>query len=513
MVLEGRAQQRLSSSCIFGSLKPTAGCTSTWATARRGSSRLAAANGMSSTARQCCSAAPSSPVPCRTRIPAIFRGCGIRADRRSRTRPLVLAWLVQALIQADVPHPILALLAEQGSAKSSVTGHGACRCWTRRRCRCGNHPATERVGDRRVRELGGRAGQPLGERCRSGCLTGCAARRPAMGMCGDSSTPIPTSRWSVPAGGDRQRRRRRGGPRRSRRAAAAGGPGSGRPNGAARRNWPRVVPTRTRTFFGALLDLAAKVHHRLPAVEWTTCRGWPTSRRCSPRWTRCWEREGLARYRRAVEAGRGRHPRPPVHQRAGRAGNCRSPSGRRRNTGRAETNRHRTGNLRGSGRRTPAPSTGQLTRHAPALRAQGWTSRTTPAAITATGCSGPSDHQRWTAILTRKTRRLATRTDSRTSGTPSQRESEPEKPASQHGVLTRGNSQPSRNSQPEMPLTSADEPASHASHENTPSLDRPPLFPRCERAPARSDTRLCDYCTTRQRTVHAAEVRLGEDAS
>ena len=34
-------------------------------------------------------------------------------------RPLVLAWLVQALIQADVPHPVLALIAEHGSIKSS----------------------------------------------------------------------------------------------------------------------------------------------------------------------------------------------------------------------------------------------------------------------------------------------------------------------------------------------------------------------------------------------------------
>jgi hypothetical protein len=34
-------------------------------------------------------------------------------------RPLVLAWLVQALIQADVPHPVLALLAEHGAIKST----------------------------------------------------------------------------------------------------------------------------------------------------------------------------------------------------------------------------------------------------------------------------------------------------------------------------------------------------------------------------------------------------------
>lgn len=34
-------------------------------------------------------------------------------------RPLVLAWLVQGLIQTDVPHPVLALLAEHGSVKST----------------------------------------------------------------------------------------------------------------------------------------------------------------------------------------------------------------------------------------------------------------------------------------------------------------------------------------------------------------------------------------------------------
>jgi hypothetical protein len=36
-------------------------------------------------------------------------------------RPLVLAWLVQALIQVDVSHPVLALLAEHGSIKSAST--------------------------------------------------------------------------------------------------------------------------------------------------------------------------------------------------------------------------------------------------------------------------------------------------------------------------------------------------------------------------------------------------------
>ncbi len=36
-------------------------------------------------------------------------------------RPLVLAWLVTALIQPNVAHAILALLAEHGSAKSTMT--------------------------------------------------------------------------------------------------------------------------------------------------------------------------------------------------------------------------------------------------------------------------------------------------------------------------------------------------------------------------------------------------------
>ena len=35
-------------------------------------------------------------------------------------RPVLLAVMVQALIQIDVPHPVLALFAEQGSAKSST---------------------------------------------------------------------------------------------------------------------------------------------------------------------------------------------------------------------------------------------------------------------------------------------------------------------------------------------------------------------------------------------------------
>ncbi|WP_207548942.1 ATP-binding protein, partial [Mycolicibacterium fortuitum] len=36
-------------------------------------------------------------------------------------RPVLLAWLVAVLILVDAPHPILALLAEQGAAKSSIT--------------------------------------------------------------------------------------------------------------------------------------------------------------------------------------------------------------------------------------------------------------------------------------------------------------------------------------------------------------------------------------------------------
>lgn len=39
----------------------------------------------------------------------------------TKDRPLLLAWLVAALVQLDVPHTVLALIAEQGSAKSSVT--------------------------------------------------------------------------------------------------------------------------------------------------------------------------------------------------------------------------------------------------------------------------------------------------------------------------------------------------------------------------------------------------------
>lgn len=36
-------------------------------------------------------------------------------------RPVLLAWLVAALIAPDIPHPVLGLFAEQGSAKSSTT--------------------------------------------------------------------------------------------------------------------------------------------------------------------------------------------------------------------------------------------------------------------------------------------------------------------------------------------------------------------------------------------------------
>jgi Protein of unknown function (DUF3631) len=38
---------------------------------------------------------------------------------------------------------------------------------------------------------------------------------------------------------------------------------------------------------------------------------------------------------------------------------------------------------------------------------------------------------------------------------------------------------------------------------------RPALCPNCSRAPARSDTGLCDFCTARKQAVDAAQARLG----
>jgi hypothetical protein len=42
---------------------------------------------------------------------------------------------------------------------------------------------------------------------------------------------------------------------------------------------------------------------------------------------------------------------------------------------------------------------------------------------------------------------------------------------------------------------------------------RPSLCPKCQRVPARSDSGLCDYCTTRQQAVEAAKAQLDGTAS
>ncbi|WP_370501191.1 toprim domain-containing protein [Mycolicibacterium sp. jd] len=57
------------------------------------------------------------PAPRAGELAALWEFVAVAAE----DRPLVLAWLVAALVQVDVPHPILALLAEQGATKSTVT--------------------------------------------------------------------------------------------------------------------------------------------------------------------------------------------------------------------------------------------------------------------------------------------------------------------------------------------------------------------------------------------------------
>jgi hypothetical protein len=64
-------------------------------------------------------AAMPTPVAGDDDMPALWDFIGVsEADR-----PLILAWLVHALIQPDVAHTILLLAAEHGSAKSTITRH------------------------------------------------------------------------------------------------------------------------------------------------------------------------------------------------------------------------------------------------------------------------------------------------------------------------------------------------------------------------------------------------------
>ena len=72
-----------------------------------------------------------------------FRRC-VLLNVADADRPVLAAWLVSVLVP-EIPHPIPALLGEQGTGKPPrlASWRG---CWTRRPCRCGNPRGTPNRG-------------------------------------------------------------------------------------------------------------------------------------------------------------------------------------------------------------------------------------------------------------------------------------------------------------------------------------------------------------------------------
>jgi Domain of unknown function (DUF3854) len=103
-------------------------------------------------------------------------------------RPLVLAWLVSALMQVEVAHPILALVAEHGSIESTTTKH-LVTLSTRPTRWCGKRLATPKSGSPRPTRAGWSAWTTCPAPSRSGSPIACAVHQLATATCAVSSTP------------------------------------------------------------------------------------------------------------------------------------------------------------------------------------------------------------------------------------------------------------------------------------------------------------------------------------
>jgi hypothetical protein len=160
--------------------------------------------------------------------------------------------------------------------------------------------------------------------------------------------------------------------------------------------------------------------------------------------------------------------------------------------------------------------TGQLTRHAPALRAQGWR-------IDNDGGQNKAKATRWTITPPEKECEESppdppdppAQVNAQKSGGSDEKlfpAADPPKPAGGLNGHEAGHDN-LPNPPKSMPLNSDDGLAGQAGQDSGPSrVPRPDLCPRCTRVPARTDSGLCDYCTTRQQAIEAAQTRLGAES-
>ena len=285
-------------------------------------------------------------------------------------RPLLLAFMVQALIQADVPHPILLLLAEQGSAKSSITravvsllDPSPVPLRQPPRDQTGWVTAASASWVVALDNLSGNLPEWLSDSlCRASTGDGDVRRQ----LYTDSDVAVVRFRRVVIGNGvdvvvDRGDLGERLLPVDLKR------PAKRRSEDDLAEAWAEAHPH----IFGALLDLAAKVHHRLPAVDVDDLPRMADFAKVLAAVDEVLNAEGLARYReRSKRVAADTLDHPFINELVGR-----------KLTFTEQTSAEILAALKPSATDWKRPSewpknaravTGQLTRHAPALREQGW---------------------------------------------------------------------------------------------------------------------------------------------
>jgi hypothetical protein len=285
-------------------------------------------------------------------------------------RPLILAWLVQAFIQSDVPHPVLALLAEHGSIKST-----SARCLAQS---VDPSPAPLRKAPRDadgwvtaanaswVVALDNISGEiPLWlSDCLCRAVTGDGDVRRALYT--DQDVSVISFRRAVIINGidievtqgdlaDRLLRvalPRINGGRRAEKVVAA----------EWAQEWPNIL--------GGLLTLAAAVHHRLPSVTMTDLPRMADYANVLEAVDQICGTDGLARYReQAKHVTADTLDNPFIGAVIDHAYSCEDKTSKEILTDLTPTEHKPPRDWAKNARAV----TGQLTRHAPALRAQGWT--------------------------------------------------------------------------------------------------------------------------------------------
>jgi len=285
-------------------------------------------------------------------------------------RPLVVAWLIAALVQIDVPHPILGLLAEQGATKSTVTrvlvslvDPSAVPLRQPPRDIDGWTTAAAASWVVALDNLSGTVPERLSD-CLCRASTGDGSVKRALYT--DSDVAVTSFRRCVIVNGvdlivDKGDLAERVLPVELPRVTKR------RSEDDVNTEWEKARPG----VFGALLDLAAKVHHRLPTVTVNDLPRMADFAKLLAAVDELLDTDGLARYReRAQRSAVDTLDAPLVAElvAAGKAFEDTSGSELLDALTPKDTEWRRPRGWPRNGRAV----TGLLTRHAPALRALGW---------------------------------------------------------------------------------------------------------------------------------------------